>query len=280
MSFFTSSSGNDDMHDPLHPVEGKIDLRAIDPGDTGKFNGKKDAEQETQKHLKQLFDLHYMMFAENRRALLVILQGIDASGKDGAVRHLAGGLNPQGMKIYSFNKPSLEELDHDYLWRIHKAAPGRGEVGLFNRSHYEEVTTVKVHPKLLEAEQLPPEVASNGDLFKQRYRQINDFERILAENGTHIVKLLLHISKEKQEERFQKRLHDRRKHWKFSEGDLIERQYWDDYMNAFEEMIEHTGKPHAPWYIIPADRKWYRNYLVGKILVDTLAGLKMEFPGN
>jgi PPK2 family polyphosphate:nucleotide phosphotransferase len=266
------------MHDPFQPIKGSISLKKIDPADTGDFKGKEDASPKADKHLEELFDLHYLMYADNRRALLVILQGIDASGKDGAVRHLARGLNPQGTKIYSFNRPSLEEFDHDYLWRIHKVVPARGEVALFNRSHYEEVITVKVHPELLDTQQLPPEIHRRDDLFKQRYRQINDFERMLNENGIEILKFLLHISPEEQEERFQKRLKNPKKHWKFSPDDLKERAYWDDYMTAFEEMIEQTGTAWAPWYVIPADHKWYRDYLLGAIIVKALKRLKMEFP--
>jgi PPK2 family polyphosphate:nucleotide phosphotransferase len=257
---------------------GKVRLDKIDPAESGSFKSAEDVAEEMEGFQKRLYDLHYQMYAENRRSLLIILQGIDASGKDGTVRYLAGGFNPQGLKIHSFKKPSEVEIDHDYLWRVHQVCPGRGEVAIFNRSHYEEVTVVKIHPDLLHAENLPPEIAERKDLFKQRYRQIRDFERILAENGTVILKFLLHISKEKQEKRFAKRQRERTKLWKFSPGDLVEREYWDEYMRAFAEMIEATDAPHAPWHIIPADKKWYRNYLIGKVVTERMEKLKMEFP--
>lgn len=256
-----------------------VRLEGIDPADTGRFDSIDDAREEMKRLQKRLYDLHYQMYAENKRSLLIILQGIDASGKDGTVRYLAGAFNPQGLKIHSFKKPSEIEIDHDYLWRVHQVCPGRGEVAIFNRSHYEEVTVVKVHPALLSTAFLPPEIEKRKDIFKQRYRQIRDFERMLAENGTVIVKFLLHISKEKQLKRLTKRQHERTKLWKFSPGDLAEREHWDAYMRSFEEMIEATDVPHAPWHIIPADKKWYRDYLIGKILTSRMEKLKMEFPG-
>lgn len=262
-----------------YPFGKKVSLLKIDPRDTGHIAHEDEVEQQLRDNLKRLYDLHYLMYAENKRSLLIILQGIDASGKDGAVRHLASGMNPLGVKAYSFKQPSDLELDHDYLWRIHQAAPGRGEIAIFNRSHYEEVSVVKVHPTLLTQQRLPDEIARSKKLFRQRYRQINHFEQMLAENGTVILKFFLHISNDEQEQRLNERLRDARKHWKFQKSDLLERQHWNDYMKAFEKMIEETNTRHAPWHIIPADKKWYRNYLVGKIVVETMQGLKMTFPG-
>jgi PPK2 family polyphosphate:nucleotide phosphotransferase len=266
------------MSTRISPVDGTIDLQDIDPEDTGGIASQEEIAERMERDLKELYDLAYLMFADNRRALLIVLQGIDASGKDGLTKHLASGLNPQGVKVHSFKKPSSEELDHDYLWRVHRAMPGRGEIAIFNRSHYEEVTTVRVHPELLHEERLPEEIAGSKDLFKQRFRQINRFEKIMAENGTVVLKFFLHISKEEQTRRLAERLHDPRKHWKFSKQDMLGQQFWDEYRKAFEAMLEHTSKEHAPWYIIPADRKWYRNYLVTSIVIETLKGLKMTFP--
>lgn len=262
----------------ISPIDGKVDLDAIDPAGTPGIENESDVADRMKRDLEELYDLAYLMFADNRRSLLVVLQGIDASGKDGLTRHLASGLNPQGVKVHSFKAPSEEELDHDYLWRIHRAMPGRGEIAIFNRSHYEEVTTVKLHRELLRAERLPEEIESDENLFRMRYRQINGFEKFMVENGTVILKFFLHISKKEQEERFAERLRDPRKHWKFSKQDILESQYWDQYMEAYEAMLHHTSTEHAPWYVIPADRKWYRNYQVTSIVVEKMKTLKMTFP--
>jgi len=258
--------------------EKKVHLTKIDPKGTGDVKKESEIEEAMKKDLEHLFDLHYLMYAENKRSLLIILQGIDASGKDGTIRHLASGMNPQGVKIHSFKQPSDEELDHDYLWRVHRATPGRGEVAIFNRSHYEEVTVVRVHPEFLNHQRLPDEILHSKRLFRQRYRQINQFERMLSENGTVILKFFLHISHEEQQHRFAERLQDPKKHWKFRKEDLLESQFWDEYRSAFEKMIEETHTAHAPWYIIPADNKWYRNFLVTRIVVEELNKLKMAFP--
>ncbi len=266
------------MSRPIEPAPKKVNLASIDPGDTDGVDKEKEALKRLDEWREALYDLHYLMYADNRRGLLIILQGIDASGKDGAVRYLASALNPQGTNIYSFKKPSDLEIDHDYLWRIHAACPGRGEVSIFNRSHYEEVTVLKVHPNWLENEFLPPEIHNDPDIWKKRYRQINDFEKMLSENGTVVIKFFLHISREVQEKRLEERMRDPRKHWKFSAQDLAERQYWNDYMKTFEEMMESTNTPYAPWYIVPADHKWYRNYVIAQVVVETLKGLNMEYP--
>lgn len=260
------------------PVDRHVKLGEIDPAYTGGIHGKEEVREQDEENLKKLYDLHYLMYAENRRALLVILHGIDASGKDGTIRHLASGLNPQGLKVQSFVKPVAEEIDHDYLWRAHKVAPGRGEVAIFNRSHYEEVTTVRIHPELLEEESLPQDVLNDTKIFKRRFRQINDFERMLAENGTIVLKFLLHISKEQQQQRIGERLTDPRKHWKFQSSDVAEQQFWEEYMTAYQKMLRRTSTKHAPWYVIPADHKWFRNHLVTRIIVEKLKSIDMKFP--
>lgn len=259
------------------PYDGTPGIRKIDPADVGSMT-KEKANSEMERRLKRLYELAYLMYADNKRSLLVILQGIDGSGKDGTVRHIASGLNPQGFTVRSFKVPSDGERDHDYLWRIHAAAPARGEVAIFNRSHYEEVILPLVHPEMLENEQLPDEILRKKALVDQRYRQINDFERILAENGTLIVKFFLLISKDEQMRRFQQRLDDPTRQWKFSVSDLAERNFWDTYMKAYQRMLDATSTEHAPWYVIPADKKWYRNHLISSIIVDRLENVSMTFP--
>ena len=206
------------------------------------------------------------MFAEHKHKVLVVLQAMDTGGKDGTIRHVFEGVNPAGVRVASFKAPTSEELDHDYLWRIHKEVPGKGEMVIFNRSHYEDVLVVRVHNIV------PPEV------WKKRFDQINEFERILAESGTTILKFYLHIDMDEQKERLQARLDDPTKRWKFRLGDLEERKLWTDYMEAFEDVLSKTSTEYAPWYIVPANRKWYRDLVISSVLVDTLEGLKMKYP--
>jgi PPK2 family polyphosphate:nucleotide phosphotransferase len=247
----------------------------VDPAGTGKFT-REICHPLTEKLRERMYDLLHLMFAENRRSLLIVLHGIDASGKDGTVRNIFSGANPQGIRVYSFKKPSAEELAHDFLWRCHRLAPERGSTAIFNRSYYEDVSTVKVNPKLLEERNLGKVNLRN--LFRDRYRQINDFERMLVENETVVLKFFLHISKEEQKERFKERLRDASKHWKFSAGDLEVRKVWHLHQRAFAEMIAATDTKLAPWHIIPADKKWYRNYLVVEQIVAALEAKKMKFP--
>ena len=215
---------------------------------------------------KRIGELQELLFAEHEEKLLVILQGMDTSGKDGTVRHVMDECSLQGVRVVSFKKPSQMELDHDFLWRVHAQVPASGEIVVFNRSHYEDVLVVRVH-------------SDRGDgHWKKRFRQINDFEQLLAETGTTILKFFLHISREEQRERLQKRIDDPTKRWKYQHGDLDERKLWDEYMHAYEEAINETSSEHAPWTIVPANRKWYRDYVVGKAIVDTLEGLKMKYP--
>ncbi len=244
-----------------------IHLRDFDPGDTGKYSKSKDAGLELLGELNQdLEKLQEMLFAEHRHRVLVVLQGMDTSGKDGVIRHVFEGVNPQGVRVASFKVPSAEEMDHDYLWRIHKQTPAKGEIVIFNRSHYEDVLVVRVH-------ELVPE-----SVWKKRYDQIRDFERQLVQEGTIILKFFLHIDLDEQKERLQARLDDPTKIWKFNPGDLKERARWDDYVEAYEDAINKTSTLEAPWYIVPANKKWYRNLVIASVLVDALKKLDMEYP--
>jgi PPK2 family polyphosphate:nucleotide phosphotransferase len=244
----------------------KVDLKDYDPDFSGKFKNEQETLEELARLKEKLFDLQALMYADNRYALLIVIQAMDAGGKDGLIRNVMATFNPQGCIVMPFKVPSEEERDHDYLWRIHHAIPRRGEIGVFNRSHYEDLLVVRVHGLV------PKEV------WKQRYDQINDFEKYLVENNVMIRKFYLHISKKEQEERILKRLLDPKKNWKFSSADLKERDHWDDYMEAFEDVLSKCSTKMAPWHIVPANKKWYRNYVVAKVLVDTMEGLNMKWP--
>jgi PPK2 family polyphosphate:nucleotide phosphotransferase len=245
----------------------KVELDRFDPDDTTLLpGGKQEAKEQLQGILERLDEAQERLFAGHERKLLIVLQGMDTSGKDGTIRHVMRGFNPQSTRVVSFKKPSDEELDHDFLWRVHAKVPARGEVVVFNRSHYEDVLIVRVH-------ELVPK-----HIWRQRYDQINVFERVLSETGTTIVKFFLHISHGEQRKRLQARVDDPKKCWKFQQGDLEERKYWKDYMQAYEDALEKTSTDWAPWYIIPANQKWYRNYLIGSILADTLDRLKLKYP--
>ena len=244
----------------------KVRLSDWDPDDTGKQRHKKDAESNLAHVIERLDVLQYLLYAENRRAVLVVLQAMDAGGKDGTIRQVMSGLNPQACRVTSFKQPSTEELAHDFLWRIHKAVPRKGEIGIFNRSHYEDVLVVRVH------DLVPREV------WSQRYDQINEFEKHLAESNITVLKFFLHISKDEQLKRFQARLQDSTKTWKFGEADITERERWDDYVQAYEDALSRCSTKHAPWYIIPANHKWFRNLAVAQIIADTLEGFDMKFP--
>jgi PPK2 family polyphosphate:nucleotide phosphotransferase len=244
----------------------KVSLADYDPGDTGPYRSAEDAADTLQKHIEELDSLQRVLYAENRRAVLVVLQGMDASGKDGTIRHVMSGLNPQGVTVVPFKVPSDEERAHDYLWRVHKVTPRFGHIAIFNRSHYEDVLVVRVH------ELVPKKV------WKKRYKQINFFERILTENNTVILKFFLHISKDEQKRRLEERLKDPKRHWKFSEKDVDERRFWDDYRAAYEDALTECSTKRAPWYIIPADHKWYRNLVVAETIVEALRGLDLQYP--
>lgn len=245
----------------------KVKLEDFDPADTsGVRGGKKSTAAKNLLQQERIGQLQELVFASQKRRLLIVLQGMDTSGKDGTVRHVIAGSSPVGMRVISFKKPTATELAHDYLWRAHAEVPGNGEVVVFNRSHYEDVLVVRVHA-------LVP-----GDPWKQRFRQINDFERMLTEEGTTILKFFLHISKDEQKKRLQERLDDPEKRWKFQHGDLEERKLWDDYMHAYEELLEQTSTEYAPWYVIPSDAKWFRNYAIGKTIISALEALDMKYP--
>jgi PPK2 family polyphosphate:nucleotide phosphotransferase len=244
----------------------KVRLADHDPGDTAGYEDKRAVERLLRKSVLRLEELQYLLYAENKRALLVVLQAMDAGGKDGTIRHVMTGLNPQGCRVTSFKAPSAEEADHDFLWRIHQAVPNRGDIGIFNRSHYEDVLVVRVHKLVARS------------VWQNRYDQINAFEKHLSDNGVVILKFMLHISGDEQKKRFQERLDDPRKHWKISPADFAERKHWGDYQKAYEDALERCSRPWAPWYVIPANRKWVRNLAVSQIIVDTLERLDMKFP--
>ncbi len=245
----------------------KIKLSDWDPNDTSEFKGDKEQGRLATEQLnKRLEELQEVLFAEHKHKILIVLQAMDTGGKDGTIRHVFEGVNPQGTRVANFREPTAEELDHDFLWRVHKQVPGKGELVIFNRSHYEDVLIVRVH------ELVPPEV------WKQRYDQINDFEQMLTDTGTTILKFYLHIDKEEQKKRLQARLDNPNKHWKFRSGDLKERNLWDQYMQAYEDVLNKTSTDAAPWYIVPANHKWYRDFVISKILVKKLEELNMKFP--
>lgn len=231
--------------------------------------------------IDKLSALQGKLYAQDRYSVLVIFQAMDAAGKDGTIKHVMSGINPQGCQVYSFKQPSAEELDHDYLWRINRCLPERGRIGIFNRSQYEDVLIAKVHPEIILSNKLPG-VTSLEDVtpkfWKKRYRQINDYERYLTENGTIVIKFFLNVSKDEQKRRFLARLEDEAKNWKFSTSDLKERSYWDDYMKAYSDMLTHTSTEDAPWYVIPADNKWFMRYAVGRILCERMGELDLHYP--
>ena len=255
-------------------------LAEIDSTTTGQFKSKEQADEATKILNTKIYDLLYLMFAHDKFSLLIILHGIDTSGKDGAVRHIFSTANPQGIRVYSFKQPTPEEQRHDFLWRCHLHTPESGRAVIFNRSYYEEVTTVRVHPELLESQRIPSRLLGRKDFFEQRYESINDFEKLLTNKGTVVLKLFLHISKDEQKRRFKDRLRDPKRNWKFSEADITERKFWSNHMKVFNKMLKHTSTDHAPWHVIPADHKWYRDYLISKAMFDSLSELKMSFPKN
>jgi PPK2 family polyphosphate:nucleotide phosphotransferase len=243
-----------------------VRLNKIDAAFKDKHEDQASALVEIEKYTHRLRELQYLLYAEGKRSLLIVLQAMDAGGKDGTINHVLGSMNPQGARVYGFKVPSAEEAAHDFLWRIHQAAPQRGKVAIFNRSHYEDVLVSRVHGFV------PKKV------WSKRYDLINDFEKNLVDSGTHILKFFLHISKEEQLRRFKQRIDDPARHWKISDSDYKEREYWDDYTKAFEDALSKCSTKHAPWFVIPANHKWFRNLAVSQIVVETLEALKMAFP--
>ena len=244
----------------------KVDLGKIDAGFRDRHESHEEALPEIEAYNRKLHDFQYLMYAEDKRSLLICLQGRDAAGKDGTINHVLGAMNPQGCTVTGFKVPSKEEAAHDFLWRYHQHTPGRGQVAIFNRSHYEDVLVVRVH-------NLVPK-----NIWSRRYEHINDFERMLYENGTHILKFYLHIDPEEQLERFRQRIDDPARHWKISDGDYAERPYWDAYTEAFEDALGKCSTKHAPWFIIPSNHKWFRNLTISRIVAETLESLNMKFP--
>jgi len=267
--------------DPYRVTRGKkFRLKDFDPGDTGGLGSdqKPMARELLEEGIRWLAEEQDKLYAQDRHSLLLLFQAMDAAGKDGTIRHVMSGVNPQGSQVFSFKQPSLEELDHDYLWRCQKCLPERGRIGIFNRSYYEEVLVVRVHPELLGRQKLPPELVTR-DIWKERLDDIAGFERYLAGQGTTVLKFFLHVSRKEQKRRFLQRLEQPEKNWKFSPADIGERRYWDDYMAAYEDAIRRTASREAPWYVVPADNKWYTRLVVAAAIVEALWKLDLAYPG-
>ena len=265
---------------PFRLTDGaRFRLKDIDPGDTLglKSEDKPRAQEALAIGIRALAELQDMLYAQNRWGVLLIFQAMDAAGKDGAIKHVMSGVNPQGVEVYSFKAPSEEELDHDYLWRCMKRLPERGRIGIFNRSYYEETLIVRVHPEFLVNQRLPPEVVTR-DIWKGRFQDIRSFERYLVRNGIAIRKFFLHVSKKEQKKRFLERVEEPAKNWKFSASDMKERQFWNSYMEAYEDMIRRTAPPAAPWFVVPADNKWFTRVVVAAAVIDALASLNLSYP--
>jgi PPK2 family polyphosphate:nucleotide phosphotransferase len=252
-------------------------INDYDPADTGHWHSIENAREALQDGIARMADLQAKLYAQDCWSLLLIFQAMDAAGKDGTIKHVMSGVNPEGVQVYSFKTPSDTELQHDFLWRTTQHLPERGRIGIFNRSYYEEVLVVRVHPKVLDNEKLPPALLTKN-IWEERFEDIRSFERHLARNGTVIRKFFLHLSKKEQKTRFLARLDEPEKNWKFSEADIHEREYWDDYQKAFEDMIRHTATKHAPWYVIPADNKWFTHLAVSAAIVETLEELGLSYP--
>jgi PPK2 family polyphosphate:nucleotide phosphotransferase len=260
------------------PPGRQINLRKdYDPGDVGHFLSRQEAQDQLETGIQRLARQQDILYAQNTYALLINLQAMDAAGKDSTIKHVMSGVNPQGVQVKSFKVPSVEELDHDYLWRNFLELPNRGNIGIFNRSYYEEVLVVRVHPEFLDRQQLPPHL-KGPDIWKRRFEEINNFEKYLTDNGIVVLKFFLNVSKETQMKRFIERVEQPDKNWKFSAGDILERRHWDAYMDAYEEMFNHTSTPWAPWYVIPADHKWYTRLAVVSVINATLDGLGLAYP--
>jgi PPK2 family polyphosphate:nucleotide phosphotransferase len=252
-------------------------LKDYDPADTGHWRSKEHAEEEIQEGIARMADLQDQLYAQDRWSVLLIFQALDAAGKDGVIKHVMSGVNPQGCQVYSFKAPSEMELQHDFLWRTTRDLPERGHIGIFNRSYYEEVLVVRVHSNILKGEKMPDSLVTKN-IWQERFEDIHAFERHMARNGTVIRKFFLHLSKKEQERRFLARLEEPEKNWKFSDADIREREFWDDYQKAYEDMIRNTSSKHAPWYVVPADHKWFTRLVVSAVIVHTLGSLKLTYP--
>jgi PPK2 family polyphosphate:nucleotide phosphotransferase len=264
---------------PFCITDDRFRLKDVDPGDTLQF-ASEDKQREKEAlamGITLMAELQDRLYAQERWAVLLIFQAMDAAGKDGAIKHVMSGLNPQGCQVFSFKSPTSEELNHDYLWRCLKCLPERGRIGIFNRSYYEETLVVRVHPEILANQRLPPALVTK-DIWKERFQDIRGFERYLARNGMAILKFFLHVSKEEQKKRFLERIEEPEKNWKFSRSDVKEREHWDDYMEAYEDMIRNTATKAAPWYVVPADNKWFARIVVAAAVVDALDSLDLNYP--
>lgn len=275
----SNPSAADNLIRALQVVPGqKISLRKdYDPGYTADYVTKVDAVGKLREGIEALAKYQDILYAQNTYALLIVFQAMDAAGKDGTIKHVMSGVNPQGCQVFSFKAPSSEELDHDYLWRCFRALPERGRIGIFNRSYYEEVLIARVHPEILDLQQLPPAL-KDLKIWQRRFEEINNFEKYLVNNGIIVLKFFLNVSKEAQKKRFLERIDLPEKNWKFSAGDAKERSHWDDYMNAYEDVFNHTSTDWAPWYIIPADRKWFTRLAVATVITQQLAALNLQYP--
>ncbi|HEV3315600.1 MAG TPA: polyphosphate kinase 2 family protein [Candidatus Angelobacter sp.] len=263
---------------PFRVEHGKsFRLKDFDPASTLKLHSKETAEELLQQSIARLNDLQEKLYAQDQWAVLLIFQAMDAAGKDSTIKHVMSGVNPQGCQVFSFKQPSTEDLNHDFLWRTSRCLPERGHIGIFNRSYYEEVLVVRVHTELLAKQHLPPELVTKN-IWKERFEDIRNHEACLTRNGMVIRKFFLNVSKEEQKRRFLKRLDEPGKNWKFSEADLRERQCWHDYMEAYEDMIRHTATPGCPWYVVPADHKWFTHLVVGSAIIETLTSLNLASP--
>jgi len=256
----------------------KVDLNDHPTDFTDGFKDKDQAKEDLAKNIQRLAELQDVLYAQNIYALLIIFQAMDAAGKDSAIKHVMSGVNPQGCQVISFKQPSAEELDHDFLWRCQKNLPERGKLGIFNRSHYEEVLVVRVHKEYLLSQQLPDEVKNDKNFWKLRYQQIRNWEDHLFENGIHVVKFFLNVSRQEQKKRFLARIAQPEKNWKFSSADVKERALWDDYMKAYKDAIAATSTERSPWYIIPADKKWFTRMAVSSVIVEKLESMKLRYP--
>lgn len=271
------SSGFDLEKVTVQPGKSVSLSKDFDPAYTGTFKDKSETQTELAQNIELLAAQQDILYADNRFALLLVFQALDAAGKDGTIKHVMSGVNPQGCQVYSFKSPSAEELDHDYLWRCFKSLPQRGRIGIFNRSYYEEVLVVRVHPEILAKQKLPPR-AKDETIWRERFRDINNVERYLRSNGIIVVKFFLNVSKKEQKKRFLKRIDEKEKNWKFSASDIRERAFWNKYMEAYEDMINQTSTEWAPWFIIPSDHKWFTRLCVSEIIVATLQALDLKYP--
>jgi PPK2 family polyphosphate:nucleotide phosphotransferase len=264
---------------PFRVTDDSFRLKDIDPGDTLDFTSedKPRAKEALAAGVHLLAELQQMLYAQDRWGVLLIFQAMDAAGKDGAIKHVMSGVNPQGCQVYSFKAPSSDDLDHDFLWRCMRCLPERGRIGIFNRSYYEETLVVRVHREYLEKQRLPPELVTK-DIWDDRFQDIRAFERYLTRNGIVVRKFFLHLSKKEQRKRFLSRIEEPEKNWKFSAGDIEERQHWDEYMDAYEDMIRNTATERAPWYVVPADSKWFTRVVVAAAVIDTLSSLDLAYP--